>query len=112
MLIVFVSERLCRDCTQNRWMQRAWGSQRSQALRRRLDQLHAAENLEHFRLAFHRRCHELKADRRGTISIDLDGPNRLLIEPAESPKPTKPDGGLDWSRVTAIRVVAVENTHD
>ena len=112
MEILFANERLHRDCTQDRWMIRAWGALRSKPLRRRLDQLRAAENLEHFRLAFHRRCHELKADRRGQLSIDLDGPNRLLIEPAENPCPIRADGGLDWTRIAAIRVIAVENTHD
>lgn len=112
MDIVFASDRLRRDCTQDRWMRRAWGAARTGALRRRLDQLAAAQNLEHFRLALHRRCHELKANRAGMLSIDLDGGHRLLIEPALNPRPLKSDGGLDWQRVTAIRVMAVEDTHD
>jgi proteic killer suppression protein len=112
MDIVFTSDRLRRDCTQDRWMQRSLGAARSKVLRRRLDQLRAAENLEHFRLAFHRGCHELKANRAGLLSVDLDGGHRLLVEPASKPRPIKPDGGLDWQRITAIRVVAVENTHD
>lgn len=112
MDILFRTDSLRRDCTEDKRMQRAWGADRSKVLRRRLDQLRAAENLEHFRLAFHRRCHELKANHAGCLSIDLDGGHRLLIEPQSNPRPTKPDGGLDWPRITAIRVMAVENTHD
>lgn len=57
------------------------------------------------------RCHELTADRKGTLSIDLDGPYRLIFKPAESPPPAKPDGGLAWDLVTAIEILEVEDTH-
>ena len=108
--ITFKTIRLRRDCTVAKWMQRAWGSRRSQEVRRRLDQLHAAENLEQMR-AVHPRIHELKGNRADLISLDLDGSWRLLIEPADNPPPRKDDGGLDWSQITAVRVVAVEDTH-
>ena len=111
MEVVFKTERLRRDCCESKRMQRAWGANRSKILRRRLDQIAAADTLEILRLV-HRRTHELNGDRAGMISLDLDGGNRLLIEPAHTPPPCKPDGGLDWTRVTAVRVMAVEDTHD
>lgn len=110
MEIVFKTIRLCRDCTVARWMQRAWGSRRSHEIRRRLDQLHAVENLEQMR-AVHPRIHELRGDRANLISLDLDGSWRLLIEPADNPSPRNDDGGLEWSQITAVRVMAVEDTH-
>lgn len=58
------------------------------------------------------RCHELIGDRKGEISIDLDGPYRLIFEPADNPPPTNEDGGLDWKRVTAVVILAVEDTHE
>lgn len=110
MDILFKNDRLRRDRTEERWMQRAWGANRAAILRRRLGQLLAVERLEHMRLV-HARTHELEGNRSGIISLDLDGGYRLLVEPAHSPAPTKPDGGLDWNRITAVRVVAVEDTH-
>lgn len=110
MEIVFKDERLKRDCTIERWMKRAWGANRSLVLRRRLDQLRAVEHLDQMRLV-HRRTHELVGDQAGRISLDLDGGHRLIIEPAENPPPRKVDGGLDWTRITAVRIVAVEDTH-
>lgn len=112
MNIVFKNDHLRRACTEDRWMQRSFGAARARVLRRRLGQLFAAENLAHFGMAMHRRCHELKGDRAGTLSVDLDGGFRLLIEPADEPRPLKPDGGLDWGRVTAVRVIGVEDTHE
>lgn len=111
MKIMFKSDRMKRNCTVERWLVRTWGANRAAILRRRLGQLRAAENLEHMSLV-HPRIHELKGDRKGLISLDLDGGYRLLIEPAESPPPQKADGGLDLRRIAAVRVVAVEDTHD
>ena len=110
MELVFVTRRLEKLCNSDRELVRAFGPQRAKILRRRLDQLRAAEHLGVMR-TLPGRCHELTADRRGALSIDLDGPYRLLFEPAESPPPTKADGGLDWDRVTAIRILEVEDTH-
>ncbi|WP_229548556.1 hypothetical protein [Nostoc sp. CHAB 5836] len=50
-------------------------------------------------------------NRAGQLSLDLDGPYRLIFEPADQPIPLKPDGGLDWDKVTAVEILGVENTH-
>ncbi len=85
--------------------------QRAKQIRRRLDDLGAAQTLEVVR-TLPGRCHELKGERSGQLSIDLDGPYRLLFAPAHNPLPRKPDGGLDWTRVRAIILVGVVNTHE
>jgi proteic killer suppression protein len=89
---------------------RAFGAQRAKILGRRLDQLRAAETLAEAR-NLPGRCHELGGDRAGTLSIDLDGPYRLLFESFESDTAQKADGGLDWDQVRAIRILGVEDTH-
>lgn len=58
------------------------------------------------------RCHELTGDLGGFFSIDLDGPYRLIFEPEGNPVPRKEDGGIDWTRVQAICIRSVEDTHD
>lgn len=80
-------------------------------IRRRLDELRAAETLAVMRTLPAARCHELRGDRKGQLSVDLDHPYRLLFE-ADEPVPTREDGGLDWNRVVAIVVLGVEDTHD
>ena len=45
------------------------------------------------------------------LSVDLDGPYRLLFKPANTPVPLREDGGLDWSRVTAITILGITDTH-
>ena len=85
--------------------------QRAKLIQRRLDDLRAAQTLEVMR-NLPGRCHELKGNRSGQLSIDLDGPYRLLFNPAHDPIPAKEDGGLDWTRVTAIILLGVVNTHE
>lgn len=46
--------------------------------------------------------HELVGDRWGQLACSLNGLDRLVFEPGHDPKPLKPDGGLDWTQVTAI----------
>jgi len=58
------------------------------------------------------RCHELTGDLEGLLSLDLDGPYRLYFRPAHDPPPSKPDGGLDWSKVTEVVIESVYDPHE
>jgi proteic killer suppression protein len=109
--IDFSSRRLAKLCNESGERVKELGAQRAKILGRRLDQLRAAETLDVMRL-LPGRCHELTGDRRGTLSVDLDGPYRLLFEPSNEPVPIKLDGGLDWSLVTAVRILGIEDTHE
>jgi len=109
--IIFASRRLEKLCNDDRLAQREWGKAQAGVLGRRLDDLRAAPTLESFR-GLPGRLHELTGDRAGQLAMDLKGGDRLVIEPAHEPPPAKPDGGLDWRQVTAIRVVSVKDYHD
>lgn len=109
--IEFDSQQLSKTCNDTKKMVREWGADGAQRLRRRLDDLRAAPNLEAMR-RLPGRCHELNGNRAGQLSLDLVHPQRLIFEPAHNPTPCKPDGGLDWRAVTSIRVLGVVDTHD
>jgi proteic killer suppression protein len=108
--IAFDDRKLEKDCNDLLRLTRHHGDRRARLIRRRLDELRAAETLDDLRFLPGPRCHELTGNRAGQLSVDLDHPYRLLFVPTE-PVPTKPDGGLDWSQVTAIVVTGVEDTH-
>jgi proteic killer suppression protein len=91
---------------------REWGEVRGKRLRQRLDELEAADCLEVMRSVHAARCHELKGDLKGQLAVNLDHPYRLLFEPAHDPVPTKTDGGLDWIKVTAVRILEIVDYHD
>ena len=111
MDIVFRTRKLEKQCNDAKEASRTWGAEQAKRLRSRLDDLQAALTLAVMR-TLPGRAHELAGDREGQISIDLKHPYRLIIVPANNPVPRKPDGGLDWDNVTAIRVWEVSDTHD
>lgn len=110
MDITFASKKLERTCNDSRKMVRAYGNNGARKLRQRLDELRAAEHLGLFR-QLPGRLHELHGDRRGQLSLDLEHPYRLLFEAADDPPPLKDDGGLDWDRIRAVRILEIEDTH-
>ena len=111
MDILFNTDSLRVRCSVWKEAVRAWGKPRAKLVRRRLDELRAADVLAVMR-NLTGRCHELKGDRKQQLSLDLDGPYRLIFEPADNPAPLKEDGGLDWESVVSVRILGIEDTHD
>ena len=86
---------------------------RSKLVRNRLDELADLDNLAEMSSLPHASCHELKGTRTGQLAVKLDKGFRMVFEVANEPIPRKPDGGLDWSQVTAIRILNLaEDYHD
>jgi plasmid maintenance system killer protein len=111
MDIIFKSKALLQECSRHELLVKRHGRQRAKLIRRRLDDLRAAANLLVMR-ALPGHCHELKGNRAGQLSIDLDGPYRLIFRVTNDPIPTRSDGGLDWARATAIEILGMEDTHE
>lgn len=111
MDIMFGSTQLQKTCISGMEAVRAYGSQCAKALRVRLDDMSAATTLATLRKLPQMRCHELTGDRKGQLAVDLRHPYRLIFTPANQPIPTKPDGGLDWDKVTAITILEVVDYH-
>lgn len=108
--VLFANKKLQRLCESQRALQREHGQSSARKVMGRLHDLEAAASLEDMR-TLPGGCHELTGNRSGQLSIALSGGKRLLLEPAANPAPTKPDGGLDWTKVTAVRVIAILDYH-
>ena len=111
MDVFFQSQKLARICDNESLLIRKYGPVCARLIQLRLNQLKAVENLNVVRSMPHMRCHELKGNMEGSLAVDLDHPYRLIFEPANEPMPRKNDGGLDWQRVTVIRILSVEDYH-
>lgn len=109
MKLDFQSSKLAKQCETDKSRNKAFGAERAKRLKRRLSALVAASNLEELRDA-PGRLHPLKGDRAGQLSLDLDGPYRLIIEPMTSTE--KSSGSLPWSQITHVRITSIEDTHD
>jgi len=111
MDIVFDNTKLEKECNNQRLLVKRHGSDRANRIRRRLDDLRAANVLEDMR-NISGRCHELTNNRAEQLSLDLDHPYRLIFEPADDPILRKLDGGIDWTKVTRVKILGVEDTHE
>ncbi|MGB0385634.1 MAG: killer suppression protein [Ardenticatenaceae bacterium] len=90
---------------------RKYGKRQAKEIENRIEDITSAKTLAEMSPFPPTRCHELVNNRAGQLSLDLKHPYRLIIEPVHEPIPLKDDGGLDWSRVTKIRIIGVEDTH-
>lgn len=111
MEITFTSRKLQKVCNSAKEMQTKFGKPLTERLQQRLAELKAADTLEDMRRLPPARCHELSQDRKGQLAVDLVQPKRLIFEPDHNPVPRKPDGGLDWPRITRIRVIEIIDYH-
>ncbi len=111
MEISFRTKKLQKACNSAKAMNAEWGDKMAKKLQQRLSELQAADTLHDVSRLPPARCHELSNNLAGYLSVDLVHPYRLLFLPNHDPVPTKDDGGLDWSAVTAVCITGVEDTH-
>ena len=111
MEITFISAKLAKELADEKTILRKYGPDNGRRICQRLVQLMVAESLEVLRSLPQMRAHELAGDRAGQISVDVKHPRRLLLVPDHPEIPRKPDGGLDWKRVTRVKILGVIDTH-
>ena len=111
MDIIFKNSKFQKICENYKLAQKNYGLRLSKLLFKRLSEIKAATSLEVLRILPQARCHELRENRKGQLAVDLQHPKRLIFTIANNPKPVKKDGGLDWSKVTAVRIIGIEDYH-
>ena len=110
MDISYANSKIRKICTDAKIAKKTLGDDGAKFLRIRLDQMSEAANLEKLRYS-PGDWHELVGNRKGEIACCLLGRVRLIFTPANDPLPTKPDGGLDWSNVTAVMNLEIVDYH-
>lgn len=111
MEITFKNKKIQKIFNSEKELIRKYGKKCAQKIAARLDDLEAASNLETLR-SLPGRCHELKGDKKGSLSLDLEHPLRLIFEPSNENIKKKEDGGLEWISVVAVKIISVEDTHE
>lgn len=111
MDILFGSDRLKELLNTERLLKKKHGAANMKIIARRMSDLRAAPRLKDMD-GLPGRCKELKGDRRGQLSLRLQGLKRLIFEPAHDPVPRKSDGGLDWAEVSRVRILEIIDYHD
>jgi plasmid maintenance system killer protein len=112
VILSFRNGKTEKEFCDHRLLVRGYGPEQAKLIEKRLNQLAAADHLGVLRTLPQIRAHELAGDRKGQISLDVKHPYRLLIVADHDKPPLKPDGGLDWTQVTRVKVLGVEDTHE
>ncbi len=111
MQISFTNHKLAKLLNNQKETLRVHGPVNGKKILLRLQQLAVASNLAEFAQLPQTHVHELKGNRNEQISVDVKQPYRLLLVPDHAETPRKPDGGLDWLRITAVKIIEVVDTH-
>lgn len=111
MEIYFKSKKLQIICSEEREGIKKLGDKCAKKLRQRMIELYAANCLADISHLPPPRLHELTGDRKGTYSVDLLHPYRLIFEPADEPLPMLETGGLDKERVCEVLILEIADTH-
>lgn len=111
MEIAFGSRKLQKLCNSEKEMRAKLGDRCAKVLQLRFTQIAASPTLENLGKIPGARCHELTADRKGQLAVDLVHPRRLVFEPDHDPVPEKPDGWLDLQQVTRVIIVEIVDYH-
>jgi hypothetical protein len=110
MEVTFANSKLQKVCNSDKKLRGGYGPRMAELIKQRLADLTAVETLEVMR-SLPGRCHELTQNLKGFLAVDLVHPDRLAFKAIDSPLPTKPDGGLDWTRVTRVEVAGIGDYH-
>lgn len=111
MEVFFSNSKLQKTCNSAKKLRGEYGPRMAELIQQRLAELADAATLDEMRTIPGARCHELTQNLKGLLAVDLVHPKRLAFRPADSPQPRKPEGGLDWSRVTRIEVAGIGDYH-
>lgn len=107
--IIFTDRKLERACSEERECRRRWGGN-CRIVQRRLAALLAAETLADMS-GVPGRCHALRGNRAGQYAVHLWEPYRLVFEPADVLFARAPDGALELTQITEIRILEIVDYH-
>jgi proteic killer suppression protein len=90
---------------------RNYGADNGRRIALRLQNIRDAATLDELSKVPQTRLHELAGDRDEQISVDAKHPYRLILVCCHEEIPRKPDGGLDWMRITKVQLIEITDTH-
>jgi hypothetical protein len=102
MDISFTNRRLRELCSSQAALRGHLGDRGAKTAAALLASLRAATCLEEFRF-LPGGCQE----RDGQLALRLSDGRRLVFEPTDEPPPTNGHGGLDWTAIQSVRIVAM-----
>lgn len=106
MNISYKSNKLGKSVASPKDIMKYYGT-RAKLVNRRIEELKAAATLEAMRTLPQANCHELSGDRKGEFAVDISANHRIIFEPDHDPIPQTEDGGINWTQITDITILAI-----
>lgn len=110
MDIIFKTKKLAKIFNEEKRLKKEFG-ENAKYIKRRMAVLHAALSLIDVPQQKPFKCHELTGNRKGEYAVYLKQPYRLIFKPAHESIPIDNDGGYDLEKITAIKILGVEDYH-
>ena len=111
MEIIYRSNKLEKQLTDEKEIIKAYGKIRGIKLRQRLDHLYQSPTLAVVKFIPGARLHPLIGDKQGTWAVYIIKNWRLCFIITHDPIPELEDGGIDLEQVTAIEIISVTDYH-
>lgn len=108
MQIAFAEKSLRQVCESETKATRLLGSERAQGLMRRLSDLRAASNITDLVVGSPR---ELAGPCPRPFAVDLCNELAIIFSANHSTNPILESGCIDWSRVSRVKILRIENSH-
>ena len=109
MRVVVGDKKLAKILDDGREVNKVYGDRLGDKIQQRMEQFRRVNTLADLRFESGR-CHEFQGNRQGQLATDLSHPHRLIFAPLP-PIPLRGDGGLDWKKVTEIRIIEIADYH-
>jgi toxin HigB-1 len=109
--IFFDNQKLADIFNSEKKLIQKYGSENGKMVIRRLQLLQASVCLNDVSPLPPTRRHALTGNKKGQFAVDLKHPFRLVFEPYHDPLPKKFNQELDLTKITAIKIIAVEDYH-
>jgi proteic killer suppression protein len=111
MDITFRTNSLEKNLNNSKKLVKEYGKENARKIQMRMSILRAANCLNDIPVHPPERRHELSGKEKGNFAVDIKHPFRIIFSPAHEPVPVKEDGGIDLTRITAIRIEKLEDYH-
>jgi plasmid maintenance system killer protein len=76
-------------------------------INQRTEELKSAPTLHDIHKMPQARCHELTNNRKGQLAVTISANERIIFIPDNEPIPYKEDGGIDWKKITRIKILEI-----
>lgn len=97
MEVIFRTTKIKKLCEDSKKLKKQYGAIQSEKIISRINDLRAAENLQDISKLPYMRLHKLEGQLKGLLSIDIQHPYRIYIEPLNGDI-------LDYKTVTEVKI--------